>query len=90
MSKRLRFEDISVKPRIYIDGGAFRVEYFGPITKGHCGTGFKTFGQAIEHGNQVARRNPEKVKAINAEREAARQMRIEFRLAVKYGYPVAA
>ena len=86
MSKRLRFEDISVKPRIYIDGDSFRVEYFGPITKGHCGAGFKTFKAAIEHGNQVARRNPEKVKAINEERSKARHIRRAARL----GLPVAA
>lgn len=90
MSRRLRFEDITVKPRIYIDGDSFRVEYFGPITGGHCGTGFKTLAQAIEHGNQVARRNPEKVKAVNAEREAARQRRIFARQSHRLGLSVAA
>ena len=80
MSKRLRFEEISVKPRIYIDGDAFRVEYFGPITKGHCGQGFRTFEAAIEHGNKVAHRNPVKVKAINEERSKARHIRRAARL----------
>ncbi|QOT15913.1 hypothetical protein [Paenarthrobacter sp. YJN-5] len=90
MSKRLRFEDISVKPRIYIDGDSFRVEYYGPITKGHCGAGFKTLADAIEHGNKVARRNPVKVKAINDERARARNRRIATRQAERLGLPVAA
>lgn len=90
MNKRLRFEDVSVKPRIYIDGDTFRVEYFGPITGGHCGQGFRTFEAAIEHGNKVARRNPVKVKAINDERARARNRRIATRQAERLGLPVAA
>ena len=86
MSKRLRIEDISVKPRIYIDGDSFRVEYFGPITKGHCGQSHGTFEAAIEHGNSVARRHPDEVRAINTRRDQARHIR----RAAKLGLPVAA
>jgi hypothetical protein len=76
MSKRLRAEDITVKPRIYMDGATFRVEYYGPITKGHCGAGFPTLTQAVDHANNVARRNPEAIKAINRKRFWERQARI--------------
>lgn len=89
MSKRLRFEDISVKPTIYMDGDSFRVEYYGPITKGHCGTGFPTFEAAIKHGNNVARRNPDKVRAVNQQREYERQARRNLKQAIST-LPVAA
>ena len=90
MSKRrLRIDEISVKPRIYIDGDSFRVEYYGPLTQGHCGAGFPTFEAAIEHGNKVARRNPLMVKSINQQREHERQARRNLKQAIS-AFPVAA
>jgi hypothetical protein len=90
MSTRLRIDEISVKPRIYIDGDSFRVEYYGPLTQGHCGAGFPTFEAAIEHGNKVARRNPLMIKAINDERARNRARRLLNRHLAILGLPVAA
>jgi len=86
MSTRLRNQEVTVKPKIYMDGATFRVEYYGPITRGHCGTGFPTFEKALEHGNNVARRNPVLIKTINRKRFWERQAR----LARKAGMALAA
>ena len=86
MSTRLRSQEVTVKPKIYMDGATFRVEYYGPITRGHCGIGLPTFEQAIEYGNNVALRNPVAIKTINRKRFWERQAR----LARKSGLVLAA
>lgn len=88
--QRLRHQPVTVKPRIVVNDRTFKVEYFGRIVQEHVAAGYPTFEQAIEYANKVAQRNPGMVEAINTEREAARQRRIEFRQAVKHGFPVAA
>jgi len=89
MNTRIRFQEVTVKPKVFINGDSFRVEYYGPLTQGHCGAGFPTFEAAIEHGNKVARRNPLMIKAINQQREYERQARRNLKQAIS-AFPVAA
>jgi len=90
MSTRIRFQEVTVKPKVFINGDSFRVEYYGPLTQGHCGAGFPTFEAAIEHGNKVARRNPSLIKAINKDRERSRSIRKAMKQAKELGLSVAA
>lgn len=90
MKTRIRTQQVTVKPRVIVNGDSFKVEYFGPITKGHCGTNYPTLKSAIEYANSVARRNPWLVRKINEEQAAARRIRKATRQALTLGLPVAA
>lgn len=95
MKTRIRTQQVTVKPRVIVNGDSFKVEYFGPITKGDCGTSYPTLEAAIEYANSVARRNPRAVETINRQRNAQRLARLARKQAVKdalsaYGFPVAA
>ena len=79
MQQRLRNQPVTVKPRVTVNGGAFKVDYFGPHVKEHCGTGHPTFQAAIEAANRVARRYPMRIEVINAERAKQREARLKLK-----------
>lgn len=86
MSKRLRDQEVTVKPRIIVRNGGFDVEYLGKTLGKKCVMPTQELSNAVAYSNMVARRNPDEVRAINTRRDQARHIR----RAAKLGLPVAA
>lgn len=86
-SKRLRDQEMSVKPRIIVrPGGFFDVEYFGTIRGRECSITCLSWAQALEVAKSVSLSNKQAVEQINVRQAQARQIRRAARL----GLPVAA
>lgn len=74
--QRLRNQPVTVKPRIIVNGNAFKVERWGAHVKEHVASGFPTFEKAIEHANRVAPLYYREISEINAEQKQQRDARI--------------
>lgn len=85
-SKRLRDQEVTVKPRIVVHGAGFDVEYLGKTTGRKCVMPCQTLTEAVEYAYVVARRYPDEVREINTRRGQA----LHIRRAAKLGLPVAA
>ena len=85
MSKRLRDQEPSAKPRIVTRHGAYAVEY---VTGGRLKvqTAHLPFDTAIAVASEVSKMNADEVRKINIRRAQARHIRRAARL----GLPVAA
>lgn len=86
MSKRLRYQEVTVKPRILVRPGGFDVEHLGKATGNKCVMPCQTLDEAVGYAYVVASRYPDEVREINVRRAQARHISRAARL----GSPVAA
>ena len=76
MNQRLRNQEVTAKPRITVNGGSFKVEWWGKVTDQHCVIGVATFGLAVQLATSMARGNRDKVEEINDQQRNNRHARI--------------
>lgn len=76
MSQRLRNQPVTVKPRIIVNGGSFKVEWWGKVTDQHCAIRAASFGLAVQLATSMAHGNRDKVEEINRRQRLARDARI--------------
>uniref|UniRef100_UPI003F494B10 hypothetical protein n=1 Tax=Arthrobacter silvisoli TaxID=2291022 RepID=UPI003F494B10 len=90
MNTRLRNQEVTVKPRIVVNGDSFKVEYFGRITKQQISVGHPTHESALAHANMLARFNKFEIEPINKQREKERMARILASMYAAAGFGVPA
>lgn len=54
MKNRLRNQEVTKRPRVVVNGHAFKLEWLGNYSGQPVATGFETLGEAIDYGNVLA------------------------------------
>ena len=54
MSKRLRHQPITKRPRVVVNGNAFKLEWIGHYSGEPVAVGYATLGEAIDYGRILA------------------------------------
>jgi len=54
MSNRLRNQEVTARPRVIVNGGAFKLEWLGHYSGQPVAAGYLTLSDAIDYGNVLA------------------------------------
>ncbi|UXM90906.1 hypothetical protein [Paenarthrobacter sp. JL.01a] len=54
MSKRLRHQEVTKRPRVIVNGGSYKLEWLGHHSGQAVAVGYSTLGEAIDYGRVLA------------------------------------
>jgi len=54
MSKRLRHQEVTKRPRVIVDGSSYKLEWLGQYSGAPCAVGYESLADAINYGNVLS------------------------------------